>query len=316
MALSTDLLETIACPLCSSWEGDIVRTSQYHAGITVEELKTLYSASYSASSAHVLMDQVVRCRSCSLVYVNPRPDPELILSSYSEAEDPTFVAQNGDRIKTFRRTIRRVLRGIGKTSGDGMRLLDIGCAGGAFLVAARDAGFEATGIEPSRWMADFGRSTYRLNIIDGILRPHMFPAGTFDIVTLWDVIEHVPDPHELLTLIYTLLKPGGWLVVNYPDIGTVAARMLGRRWPFWLSVHLLYYTRDTMQRQLKRACFEPKRLETFWQTLPLGYVVRRAAAYIRPLALLTPVLDALRLSGLACTYNMGQTLVISQRSGH
>src|SRR5580693_2076207 len=117
MTLSPELFETIPCPLCSGTDTDVVRPSQYQSGITAADLKKLYSA----SSAHVLMDQVVRCRSCSLVYVNPRPDPELIIASYSEAEDPTFVEQNGDRIKTFRRTIRGVLRGIGKTSGDGMR---------------------------------------------------------------------------------------------------------------------------------------------------------------------------------------------------
>jgi len=310
MTLSPELFETIPCPLCSGTDTDVVRPSRYQSGITAADLKKLYSA----SSAHVLMDQVVRCRSCSLVYVNPRPDPELIISSYSEAEDPTFVQQNGDRIKTFRRTIRRVLKGMGKTSGNGMRLLDVGCAGGAFLVAARDAGFEATGVEPSRWMANFGRSTYGLEITDGILRPGMFAAGTFDVVTLWDVIEHVPDPDELLTLIYSLLKPEGWLVVNYPDIGTVAAKMLGTRWPFWLSVHLLYYTRPTIRQQLMRAGFAPASFETFWQTLPLSYVVGRAAAYVRPLAFLTSLLDAMRLGGLPCTYNMGQTLVVSRKA--
>jgi SAM-dependent methyltransferase len=309
MTLLPELFETIACPLCSGTGTDVVRQSRYDSGITAADLKKLYSA----SSAHVLMDQVVQCRSCSLVYVNPRPDPELIISSYSEAEDPTFVGQNGDRIKTFRRTIRSVLKGIGKTSGNEMRLLDVGCAGGAFLVAARDAGFQATGVEPSRWMAEFGRNSYGLDIIDGILRPDTFAGGTFDVVTLWDVIEHVPDPEELLTLIHRLLKPEGWLVINYPDIGTVAAKMLGTRWPFWLSVHLLYYTRRTMREQLTRAGFAPRSFETFWQTLPLGYVVRRAAAYVRPLALLPPLLEAVRLGGLPCTYNMGQTLVVSRK---
>jgi 2-polyprenyl-3-methyl-5-hydroxy-6-metoxy-1,4-benzoquinol methylase len=290
-------------------DADVAHSSRYTAGITAPELRKLYSA----SSAHALMDQVVQCRTCALVFVNPRPDPQLIVAGYSDAEDRTFVEQNGDRIRTFRRTIGRVLRGMGKNSGAGMRLLDVGCAGGAFLVAAREAGFEVAGVEPSRWMADFGRKSYGLDIIDGILRPETFAPGTFDVVTLWDVIEHVPDPHELLGLIHRLLKPEGWLVVNYPDIGSLAARTLGRRWPFWLSVHLLYYTRPTMRQQLMRAGFAPKSFAAFWQTLPLGYVLERAAAYFRPLALLHPVLKILRMSGLPCTYNMGQTLVVSRR---
>jgi SAM-dependent methyltransferase len=310
MVLPSDLFESIACPLCDGTGGDIVWPSRYPSGITAAELKSLYSA----SSAHPLMDQVVRCGSCSLVYVNPRPLPDVILSSYSDAEDPTFVEQNAERIKTFRRIISKVLNVMGKSSGEGLRLLDVGCAGGAFPVAARDAGFQATGVEPSRWMADFGRRTYGVNIVEGILRPGMFPAGSFDVITLWDVIEHVPDPHHLLTLIHSLLKPEGWLVVNYPDIGTVAARMLRSRWPFWLSVHLLYYTRQTMRQQLVRAGFAPKTFATFWQTLPLGYVLHRGAAYIRPLRVLPRVLEAIGLADLPCTYNMGQTLVVSRKA--
>ncbi len=288
---------------------DIVRSPRYPKGISAAELSKLYSA----SSAHILMDQVVRCRSCSLVFVNPRPSPQLILRSYADSEDPTFVAQNDERIKTFGRTINHVLGRMGKRSGEGMRLLDVGSAGGAFLVAARDVGFEALGVEPSRWMADFGRRTYGLNIQAGILRPGMFPSDSFHVVTLWDVIEHVPNPHELLELVHHVLKPDGWLVVNFPDIGTVAARMLGARWPFWLSVHLLYYTRVTMERQLTCAGFASESYEPFWQTLQLGYVLTRAAAYVRPAALVSRVFEVLGLSKLPCTYNMGQTLVVSRK---
>jgi hypothetical protein len=102
-------------------------------------------------------------------------------------------------------------------------------------------------------------------------------------------------------------------VVNYPDIGTMAARMLGSRWPFWLSVHLLYYTRPTMRKQLSRAGFEPKSFSAFWQTLTLGYVVQRAAVYFRPLGLVPGLLKKAGLADLSCTYNMGQTLVMSQK---
>src|SRR5260370_15996500 len=147
MTVASDkLLETIDCPLCGGRQMEIVRAPRHPPGITAAELKKLYSA----SSAHALMDQVVRCRSCSLHYVNPRPDHELIICSYAEAEDPTFVAQNDQRLATFRRTIPRVLRGLGKISGEGMHLLDVGCAGGAFPAVAREAGFNAIGVEPSR----------------------------------------------------------------------------------------------------------------------------------------------------------------------
>ena len=81
----------------------------------------------------------------------------------------------------------------------------------------------------------------------------------------------------------------------------------------WLSVHVLYYTRNTMLRQLQRAGFSNLWQQTFWQTLPTGYVLQRAAPYFPPAAWFSPVFKALGLSHLPFTYNMGQTLAVSRK---
>jgi SAM-dependent methyltransferase len=305
----TQLFETIACPLCGSMDMAVIRASTHPPSITADDLRKLYSA----SSSHQLDDQVVECSSCSLLYVNPRAASELTVSSYADAVDPTFVAQNENRIATFRRSTQGVLKKLGWSGGGGRRLLDIGCAGGAFPAAARDLGFNPVGVEPSRWMADFARRTYGLDIRDGILEPGMFPPASFDVVTLWDVIEHVPQPHDVLTLAFDLLKPGGLLLVNYPDVGSVTARVLGRRWPFWLSVHLFYYTRKTMAHQLSRAGFTVIWQEACWPSLPFGYILQRAAPYFSMFGWLIPAARELGLSNLPVTYNMGQTLAVSRK---
>jgi ubiquinone/menaquinone biosynthesis C-methylase UbiE len=307
MMLTQDLFETISCPLCGKDTFDIEVGSKYPAEISADELKSVFRA----SSDHTLLDQVVRCRSCAMVYVNPRINSDLIISGYSDAEDPLFAAQNDNRIKAFRRTLKGVVRRL-KLDPKGKRVLDVGCAGGAFLVAAREMGFDPHGVEPSRWMSDFGRRTYDLDIKAGILEAGMFPDHSFDVVTLWDVIEHLPDPHDTLTVIHRLLKPDGLLLVNYPDIESIAAKVLGKRWPFWLSVHLLYYTPATMFKQLERAGFSPLWRQAFWMTLPLGYVCERAAPYsalLRPLPRLSRLLG---IHSLPLSYNMGQALVVSR----
>jgi len=259
----------------------------------------------------VLWDQVVRCAVCDLVYINPRLLAELILEGYAEAEDPVFAAQNEARIRGFRKTLEGVVKRLG-ISPAGKRVLDVGCAGGAFLVAAREMGFAVTGIEPARWMAAYGRENYQLDIRDGILEPGSFEAHSFDVITLWDVIEHLPQPLETLQIVRSLLKPGGVLLVNYPDIGTLAARTLGRRWPFWLSVHLIYYTRKTMTEQLRRAGFSTLWFESFWPVLPLGYIAQRAAPYGKPLEMLRRTIDTLGIGKLWLTYNIGQTLAVAK----
>ncbi len=309
MPTAENLFETISCPLCGADEYDVVHTASYPPEISEADIQKLYSA----SSAHMLTDQVVRCRSCTLQYVNPRPDPKIILSSYEGAVDPTFVEQNANRIHTFRKVLSRTLRSIGQHNGNGRRVLDIGCAGGAFLVAARDLGFDPVGVEPSRWLADYGRRTYNIDVRDGILQAGMFPDSSMDLVTMWDVIEHVPQPAEVMSVIHRLLKPNGLFLLCFPDVGSTVARLMGRRWPFWLSVHLLYYTRTTMGEQLRRAGFEPLRFAPLFQQLQLGYVLQRAIPYFRPAALAVPVANKTGASKLAVTYNMGQTLVLCRK---
>jgi SAM-dependent methyltransferase len=284
-----------------------VQPARYPASVEEQQLKQIFRA----SSDHALWDQVARCAVCDLVYINPRPRAELMLEGYAEAEDPVFAAQNEARIRGFRKALEGVIKRLG-ISPAGKRVLDVGCAGGAFLVAAREMGFAVNGIEPARWMAAYGRETYQLDIRDGILEPGVFEGRCFDVITLWDVIEHIPQPLETLQLVRSLLKPGGVLLVNYPDIGTLAARALGRRWPFWLSVHLIYYTRKTMTEQLRRAGFSTLWFEAFWPVLPLGYIARRAAPYGKPLELLRRTIDALGIGQLWLTYNIGQTLAVAK----
>jgi 2-polyprenyl-3-methyl-5-hydroxy-6-metoxy-1,4-benzoquinol methylase len=304
---TTSLFETVACPGCESKEHSVMRPARYPETITAGDLKQMYCA----SSSHVLLDQVVQCRKCQLVFVNPRPEESLMIGGYSDAEDPLFAQQNDQRIKTFYKSLGSVLKKL-NYSAKGKKVLDVGCAGGAFLVAARERGFDARGIEPARWMAAYGRRTYNVDIRDGILEPGIYPEQSFDMITLWDVLEHLPKPHETLSLIHSLLKPDGILLVNYPDIGSWAARLLGEKWPFWLSVHLLYYTRPTVDAQLKRAQFAPQWYEPYWQTLPAGYVFERATPYVKPLGVVPPMLKAIGLAEMPLRYNMGQTLVVAK----
>jgi SAM-dependent methyltransferase len=304
------LFETISCPLCGDPQFEIVKTSKYAEGVGEAELRQ----AYSASSNHRLLDQVVSCRSCSFHYVNPRPSPELIIEGYAAAEDETFVAQNEGRVRGFQKTLGAVLRRKGMRNGSGLKYLDIGCAGGASLVAAKSLGFEPVGVEPSRWMADYGRRTYGVEIHDGILERGMFPPSSFDFVTMWDVLEHVPEPGAVLRLVHELLTPNGAFVLTYPDFKGVMSRILGDRWPFWLSVHLLYYDRKTISRQLAACEFQTDAFMPFWPVLELGYILERAAVYVPPAGWLRSLARTAGLDRVRVPFNMSQTVVIARKS--
>ena len=303
----TPMFVDATCPVCGAGDARVLRQSSYPRDVSIEELEAMYSA----SSDRALMDRVVECRNCGMVYLSPRLDAGLIQKGYESAEDPAFVAQNPQRIRTFASSVRSILARTGLQPA-GRRILDVGCAGGAFLVAARGAGFEVTGVEPCRWLGEYAREQYGLDVRQGVLRPGLFPESSFDVIALWDVIEHVPDPHAVLTTVRSLLKDDGYLWINYPDIGSIAARLLRWKWPFWLSVHLHYYRRASMRRQLKEAGFRVLYVRPHWQQLQFGYVLKRAAALVPPLKPLAKVVSAIGLGSVPFSYNMGQTLMVAR----
>ena len=139
--------EEVDCPLCARRSFLVLRAASYPSKLTRGEILT----AYSASSDHKLLDSLVQCNYCHLVYLNPRIRRDLILESYANAVDPQFVIQNSHRIATFRRNLSYLEREHGLTPSDLLSVLDIGCAGGAFPKAAADAGFRVIGVEPSKW---------------------------------------------------------------------------------------------------------------------------------------------------------------------
>ncbi len=109
------------------------------------------------------------------------------------------------------------------------RLLDVGCGNGAFLARMRDFGWEVRGVEPDARAADVARRHYGLSVFHGTLEAFE-PSESYDGITLNHVIEHVPNPIELLQTSERLLKPGGRLVIATPNVLSLGARVFGSSW--------------------------------------------------------------------------------------
>ncbi len=245
-------------------------------------------------------------------YLNPRLPPEKILAGYSAGSDENFISQASAREMTF----ERCLQAIEKVRPGRGRILDVGTAGGSFLQAAAKRGWEVAGCEPNQWLCDWARDHYGLSIQPGTLSdlPHSW-KNSFDVVTFWDVLEHVSDPKTTLQECRLFLKPGGILVVNYPDIDSWISRLMGRRWVFLLSVHLTYFTRDTLTRFLQETGFAPLRWQPHFQQLELEYLFQRMNAYSSFLS--KTGLGCVRFLGLGklrIPYWLGQTLVLAKQA--
>ena len=292
----------VSCPLCG---GDNPQTL-YEPWNTTVDPRTVLSASGGVRGTQ----HIVKCIHCGLIYVNPRPRPEVVIESYASAQDEIYIGASATREATFRRCVRIV-----ETYAARGKLLDVGCAAGFFVKAACDAGWDAMGVEPCRWLADYGLTKSGVTIIPSTLAEAHFPDESFDVVTMWDVLEHVPDPLAELREVFRILRPGGLLLVNFPDIGTWLARLTGKNWWFLLSVHLTYFAKDALKEMLVKAGFAELRFRPNFQLVNVGHLIKMGALYAPSISgTLGKVIEALRLGSTPVPYYASQTNVMARKS--
>jgi len=300
------LLEHVACNLCGTDDYRVVYPARYERA-PHEDLASVFRS----SGDEVLIDQLVRCKACGLQYLNPRLLRDLIVDGYRRGTDEAFVSQNHARERTSDGCLATIEARAGIRRG---QLVDVGTAAGAFLAAARKRGWTVAGCELNEWLCRQAEEQYGLTVVPGTIFDMKLDRESVDLVTLWDVLEHTTDPAAILPECHRALRPGGVIAINYPDIGSLVARLMGRRWVFLLSVHLYYYTAATMARLLETRGFEPFFSRPHWQTLELGYILTRAGAYAP--GLVAPVKRLVRLLGMdqvQIPYWMGQTLVLARK---
>jgi SAM-dependent methyltransferase len=253
---------------------------------------------------------VVRCDDCGLVYVTPRLAPgALIEEVYDEgywssdaAKDRGYSDYRSDAplyLRTYKKRLAVVRRHFARPG----RVLDVGCAAGYFLSVMRDEGWDVTGIEPSDAIrAQAAERIGASRVHGGLLQDAPVEPHSFDLVTFWDVIEHIPDPVAALRHAGDLLAPGGKLLIETQDVSSRAARMLGKAWQHYKHAeHIYHFDPRTMLDLLRRAGF--RQIENTprlgGKYVSLGFIAERAAR-LHPAA--SFVLSPLKLLRNASVY--------------
>ena len=163
-------------------------------------------------------------------------------------------------------------------------------------------------------MCDWCEKNYGIKVIQGSIFDGNYGKGSFDVITLWDVLEHTPDPGEILKECARILRRGGLLVVNYPDIGSLVSRIMGRKWVFLLSVHYFYFTRQTIRQALEQSGFGVIKMKPHFQSLELDYILFRATPYLGKLgSFLRYLVKGVGLKKVQVPYWVGQTLVVAMK---
>lgn len=209
---------------------------------------------------------VVRCRGCGLMRTNPRPTPETIGFYYPEDYGPyviTTVSPDKDsRFRALKDRARRLLRlnvNVLPSLPVG-RMLEIGCASGAFLHEMAQKGWHVQGIEFSQTAADRSRKL-GYPVYQGQIETAPAPGEPFDLVVGWMVLEHLHNPVQALRKVHAWTRPGGWLALSVPNIGSYQFALFGDAWfPLQLPNHLFHFTRDSLARVLKAGGWKVERI--------------------------------------------------------
>lgn len=140
------------------------------------------------------------------------------------------------------------------------KLLDVGCAMGSFLASAKTDGWDVEGVEISEYSSRHARETLNVNVFSGSLneaiKAGQIQAGSFDVVTLWDALEHLTDPASVFSDVNYALKDKGWFFFSTVNIDSLLARREGESWHFFRPPkHLYYYSEKTLKRYLNRYGF-------------------------------------------------------------
>ena len=223
------------CPLCQS-----PQIALFKKGTVVPE--KISAADFKITDSHYGSRWTFfSCRNCGFVFANPAPAQGAIAQFYAALADEEYSQEDEGRGRNFSTILRR----LRPYAPPGSPLLDVGAASGIFLNLARNAGYRVTGIEPSAALVADAEKLYGLKLFCGTVE--QFTAGEkFAVITLLDVLEHVTDPGAFLAALNGFLAPGGMLVIVTPDIGSLAARIMGGRWWHYRVAHINFFNRHSL----------------------------------------------------------------------
>ena len=231
--------DNVNCNLCGSFDSEPF--------LLREDLNTFIEGKF----------QLVRCLHCGLVYENPRPSLRSWELIYPNQYDQYTQQSNEEFQKNFwyRFGFQKRLKAIERFKNGGT-LCDLGCATGDFL---REVEFhnnwKGYGVEPNEFASNLARKA-GLNVETGTFGDNPFPGLNFDVISMWNVIEHLPNPTETLLEVNKRLNPGGILVFTTPNLESFDARFFGRFWiGYELPRHFYVFSKTTLLQYLQKTNF-------------------------------------------------------------
>lgn len=217
---------------------------------------------------------IIKCKNCGMIYVDEAIPQKKISTYYEISEDTMYFSEQESRRKTFGHYLKRLER---LTHHKG-KLLDVGTNTGLFVKLAKDNGWEAIGLEPNQKAANYAKSNYGVDLVQKSFAPGVFPRSSFDVITMWDVIEHFTNPLKQIKNVFSYLKPGGVFALTTVDPESPLAKAMGSRWPWYMEMHRIFFSQTTLRRYLQEGGFSRIKFYPHTRYLSAGYLATRLVA--------------------------------------
>ena len=208
------------------------------------------------------------CEACRCLFLHPMPDRGEIERFYPA--DYWWNARRSGGLKKLESVYRKLalrdhIAFISKAAGNrSVDVLDVGCGSGTLLGLLKHRGFRVTGLDFSAEAAAIAKAENGVDVAVGSLEEAHFPAESFDVVTLFHVMEHVTNPRLVLAEVSRVLKPNGVAILQVPNIESWQFKIFGARW-YGLDIprHVIDYSRNSMVKLLANSGFTVKRIRHF-----------------------------------------------------
>lgn len=296
---------TRACPVC--------HTDSSQAKLFLKQNidpQRVSAASFASRKVPEFMcHQLVQCPTCDLVYANAPPDQSVLAHAYHVASFDS--AQEADAAAaSYSEALAPVLNGLQSK----IAALEIGTGTGIFLDALKAHGFAtALGVEPSAAAIAAAPAHRRAWIREGIFRESDFQPDSFDFICCFMTLEHVSDPHDIVSAASRLLRPGGAIALVTHDYRSGINRLLGKRSPIIDIEHMQLFSPRSIRELLTRSGFASIEVSSFKNRYALRYWIRLLPLGIGIKQRLIRGLDALGMADIKLTANVGNMLSCARR---
>ncbi len=243
--MTVDQLKDVPCGVCQSTEYKVLYPETLNGRTP--------NFDYNFTPSHSLGYQTVRCLRCTHVYSTPLPVN--IWKNYVSVEDQAYLRHQKSRLATSKKLCATLTTFVPKG-----KLLDIGCATGDFMTVAKEF-YQPEGLELSTWSADLARSK-GFTVHSKFLS--QFDQGpTYDVITLWGVIEHFENPRLEVREMFRLLKPGGIVAMWTGDVDGLCSKILGKKWWNIQGQHIQDFSKRSLTKLFVEAGYEKAWIGTY-----------------------------------------------------